>query len=63
MNNERVTALYFYDNGHKMWVTYTILEPEQINGVSRQQYLGILQYLRKNNGTRYDLYKLLLHEK
>ncbi|GIU15724.1 hypothetical protein TUM4444_27400 [Shewanella sp. MBTL60-112-B1] len=63
MNNERVTALYFIEESHKMWVTYTTSLPEEINGVNKQQYLGILVYLRNNNGTRYDLYKLLLHER
>ena len=63
MKNEHVTGLYFNESNHRMWIMYTQLYPERIDGVDREQYMGLLKQLSKTNGTRYDLYQLLLFKR
>ncbi|GIU33081.1 hypothetical protein L2719_17555 [Shewanella schlegeliana] len=60
MINERVTGLYFNETIHSVWIMYTELYPERIDNIDKAQYMGLLTQLSKTNGTRYDLYQLLL---
>ncbi|GIU36048.1 hypothetical protein TUM4644_37130 [Shewanella colwelliana] len=60
MTNELVTGLYFNELHHRMWIMYTELYPEPIDGIDKERYVGLLEQLRKTNGTRYDIYNLLL---
>jgi len=63
MKNEQVTGLYFNESNHRMWIMYTQLYPERIDGVDRELYVGLLKQLSKTNGTRDDLYQLLLFKR
>ncbi|EJG0043422.1 hypothetical protein DC932_RS23320 [Vibrio parahaemolyticus] len=60
MTNELVTGLYFDELQHRMWIVYTELYPEPIDGIDKERYVGLLEQLKKTNGTRYDIYNLLL---
>ncbi|QYJ95940.1 hypothetical protein [Shewanella spartinae] len=60
MSNELVTGLYFNEHHHRMWILYTELYPECIEGIDKDRYVGLLEELRHTNGTRYDIYNLLL---
>lgn len=59
MTNELVTGLYFNEAHQRMWIIYTELYPEAIDDIDKNRYLGLLEQLRKTNGTRYDIYNLL----
>ena len=63
MTNEHVTGLYFNESNHRMWIMYTQLYPERIDGLDRKQYTRLLKQFSETNGTRYDLYQLLLFKR
>ncbi|WP_187148571.1 hypothetical protein [Shewanella piezotolerans] len=63
MTNEQVTGIYFNESNHRIWIMYTKLYPERIDDVDKEEYMGLLKQLSKTNGTRYDLYQLLLFKR
>ncbi|EAS42976.1 hypothetical protein P3TCK_14213 [Photobacterium profundum 3TCK] len=42
---------------------YTELYAKRIDGIDREQYMGLLKELSKTNGKRYDTDKLLLFKR
>ncbi len=59
MDNELVTGLYFNELHHRMWIIYTELYPECVNDIDKDRYIQLLEQVKKTNGTRHDIYKLL----
>ncbi len=62
MVDEQVTGLFFVGNLHRMWILYTEMHPERIDGINKDEYLELLENISKTNGTRYELYSLLLRK-
>ncbi len=48
---------------NRMWIMYTEMYPERIDGIDKDEYLALLENISKTNGTRYELYSLLLHKR
>ena len=63
MVDEQVTGLYFIGKLHRVWIIYTEMHPERIDGINNDEYLDLLKNISKTNGTRYELYSLLLHKR
>ena len=63
MLDEHVTGLYFVGKLHCMWIMYTEMHPERIDGINQDEYSDLLNNISKTNGTRYELYSLLRHKR
>ncbi len=63
LDTNKKTGLYFDEIPDRMLIMYTELYAKRIDGIDREQYMGLLKELSNTNGKRYDSYKLLLFKR
>lgn len=60
---DKITGLYFVEEQQRLWVIYTLKDPEPMDNVDYETYIYLLENIKNSARTRYDLHSYLVSKK